>query len=617
MINIEIFREIIIKDLGSLWENVQSEVNQYFNIIDFAIIEYRKNYHKLVKPKEDFLNDPLNIPEIYKLLYSVKEYNFNYFNRNQVTQNYNHFEHAYIIKENLLSQLEPIIKRVENFRIEKFPKILDKQGMFEIKEKFITYNFENYGLFHYSNYVDIINGIAYHEKYYVILPNLLRCLLENLLHDIFSYSLEIAYKELFFDKTRSKIRDFSQLIELLNMLRVNEFKAYIKDIINENSITILKEIKKIGNYSVHDVIRKIPRSYVNEIQDKTDLILQSLLISFQKLKQIKISIDPDRQALIKEKLGIKKKEKRKEIPKQPKKVVKIRKNENKEKKIIQELFDYFIVLFNHFEEVEKPKNNNEYKNNRNYLYFKYKLKKSGKNEYYDADDLKHKIVDATDKLKRYLVKLGYYNYSDVKELIKGYYLKLPVSGIRIEQNKISIHKSKEQLLEDPTNMKSCLKYFIYELESLANEKDVQLNNVFSIKEYKNTFSIKLDDSSIAYMKNIYRLLKHKLSLNDFLERALYNFIISFQSNVLEAEELSFLNALLEYNWMRENNSKTEKNILSITLDPQISEKLHKISQYSGVNSQVIIEFGLKDELNAYNFSNESRDYDFLSLFIDK
>ncbi len=307
---IEKFRKIIKDQLGDLWEEIHREVNEYFNSIDFAIIEYRNNYHKLEKPKVDFINDPLNVPEISKLLFSIKENNFNFFDRNQVTQTYNHYEHAYFIKDELLPLLKPAIKRVEDFRIEYFPKLVVNQIIHEPLEEFIKYNFEDYGLLHYNNYIKVINGSAYHENYYVILPNLLRCLMENLLHDIFSISLDNNHKEFFFDESRGKIRDFSQLIELLNILRGNEYKAYIKDTINENSITILKEIKKIGNYSVHDVIRKVPKSYANEIKDRIDLILQPLLVSYQKLKEKNISINPERQLLIREKLGILKKEKK-------------------------------------------------------------------------------------------------------------------------------------------------------------------------------------------------------------------------------------------------------------------------------------------------------------------
>lgn len=117
---IEEFRKIIKNELGNLWEVVQREVNEYFNIIDFANITYRKNYSKLNKPEKDFFNDPLNIPEIYKLLFSIKENNFNYFNSDSITKNYDHYEHGYFIRDNLLVQLETIVKRVESFRIDNF-----------------------------------------------------------------------------------------------------------------------------------------------------------------------------------------------------------------------------------------------------------------------------------------------------------------------------------------------------------------------------------------------------------------------------------------------------------------------------------------------------------------
>lgn len=56
------------------------------------------------------------------------------------------------------------------------------------EKKFIVQDFVKFGLIHYSSYLDIINSIAYDEKFYVILPNLLRTLFENLLNDIFSTS---------------------------------------------------------------------------------------------------------------------------------------------------------------------------------------------------------------------------------------------------------------------------------------------------------------------------------------------------------------------------------------------------------------------------------------------
>ena len=146
MIIIDEFRNIIKNELGNLWEIIQREVYEYFNIIDFANISFRKNYHKLNKPDKDFFNDPLNLPEIYTLLYSIKENNFNLFNDNSNTKNYNHYKHGYFIRDNLLNPLEPIIKRVKDFRIDNFSKLLDIQKRVRINGKFITNNFKDYEL---------------------------------------------------------------------------------------------------------------------------------------------------------------------------------------------------------------------------------------------------------------------------------------------------------------------------------------------------------------------------------------------------------------------------------------------------------------------------------------
>ena len=228
MLIIEEFRKIIEIELGNLWEMVHREVNEYFNVIDFAKITYRKNYSRLNKPERDFLNDPLNIPEIYHLLYSIKENNFNYFNKDSVTKNYNHYQHGYSIRDNLLIHLEPIVTRIESFRIENFNRILENQNKSELKKNLIIYNFQDYGLKHYDSYINIINGIAYHKDFYVILPNLLRCVFENLLYDIFQTSLNKKHTQFFFLKSQARARDFSQLIALLNILKDKDFQPYHK-----------------------------------------------------------------------------------------------------------------------------------------------------------------------------------------------------------------------------------------------------------------------------------------------------------------------------------------------------------------------------------------------------
>lgn len=290
MLIIEEFRKIIKNELGNLWEVVQREVNEYFNIIDFANITYRKNYNKLNKPEKDFLNDPLNIPEIYKLLYFIKENNFDYFDRNSITKNYNHYEHGYFIRDDLLIQLEPILKRVESFRIDNFNKISKNQKKFEIKDKFITYDFKDYGLMYYNSYINIINGIAFHEDFYIILPNLLRCLFENLLYDIFQTALDKKHTEFFFLKSQSRARDFSQLIVLLNILKNRDFKPYHKDSLNQSIIDVLKEIQIFGNWTVHQILRQVDKDFADQWEQKINRVLLALLVFYKKIQDKALEI---------------------------------------------------------------------------------------------------------------------------------------------------------------------------------------------------------------------------------------------------------------------------------------------------------------------------------------
>lgn len=314
MLIIEEFRKIIKNELGNLWEVVQREVNEYFNIIVFADITYRKNYNKLNKPEKDFLNDPLNIPEIYKLLYFIKENNFDYFDRNSITKNYNHYEHGYFIRDNLLIQLEPILKRVESFRIDTFNKILENQKKFEIKDKFIAYDLKDYGLMYYDSYINIINGIAYHEDFYIILLNLLRCLFENLLYDIFQKVIDKKHTEFFFLKSQSRARDFSQLIALLNILKDRDFKPYHKDSLNQNVINVLKEIQMFGNWTIHQILRQVDKDFALQWEQKINRVLLILLVFYNKIQDETLEItDQDTLLKIKKALNLEKSIEQEEI----------------------------------------------------------------------------------------------------------------------------------------------------------------------------------------------------------------------------------------------------------------------------------------------------------------
>ncbi len=290
MLILEEFRKIIEYELGDLWEEVQREVNEYFDIIDFADISYRKNYIKLNKPSKEFLSDPLNIPEIYKLLYLIKENNFIYFSSDSITKDYNHYKHGYFIRDEILNKLELIVERVDSFRIENFNRILENQKKFEVKKKFIIHDFQDYGLKHYDSYINIINGIAYHEDFYIILPNLLRCVFENLLYDIFQTVLNKKHTEFFFLRSQTRARDFSQLIALLNILKDKDFKPYHNNSLNQSVIDVLKEIQKFGNWTVHQILRQVDKDFADQREQKINRVLLALLVFYKKIQDKNLEI---------------------------------------------------------------------------------------------------------------------------------------------------------------------------------------------------------------------------------------------------------------------------------------------------------------------------------------
>ena len=173
------------------------------------------------------------------------------------------------------------------------------------KDMYINFSFSKYDLSHYDSFIDLLNKSSFFDDFYRLFPVLLRCLFENLLYDIYVSSLHNSHKELYFLKDKNRARDFSQLIHLLNLLKDIEFKPYIRDLINQKTIEILTEIQKMGNYTVHDVIRKVTKEFPLEWKERINLILETLLISYKKLKNINLKIDNDeREEKIKDKLGI-------------------------------------------------------------------------------------------------------------------------------------------------------------------------------------------------------------------------------------------------------------------------------------------------------------------------
>jgi len=216
-------------------------------------------------------------------------------------------------------------------------KYKNKEELLVPETKFIKQDFIKFGIVHYDSYIYIINRIANDKELYTILPNLLRTLFENILNDIFSTSLNDKHKNLYFSFKFNRIADFSILISLLNQLSNNEYKDRIRSHINEKVIVILTKIKENGNLSVHELLRNITFSDVSFIQDETDLALEALLTSYNKLKDANIEIEDNRLKIIEDKIGLRKKE-------QQNKKLKSKSNKNSKKSFYKSVKKLFSKL---------------------------------------------------------------------------------------------------------------------------------------------------------------------------------------------------------------------------------------------------------------------------------
>jgi len=319
---IEDYRKILLRRIKDYhWNDIQIEIKSFFDEIQRANFPRQDCLNKFVVSKTEILEkfsltqekliDPLYLDRIYKLLEYIKEINFECFPNNWFTNKYHHHNHAYNIKR-LLEVIEDNLEELIKFKADKFDLLIESQHGekdFQTKEKFIDLNFKDYELSYYNSYIDLINGIAYHPDFYMILPHLLRSLFENILHDIFSQSLDDSHKDMYYQTRNTRRRDFSRLISLLVHLIKQEYAPYIDLKITPDMIKIMEKIREIGNFSIHDIIEKITTSFAEEWRDKIRITLTPLLISYHKLKGKNIKIDPQREYVIKKELGIIKKDK--------------------------------------------------------------------------------------------------------------------------------------------------------------------------------------------------------------------------------------------------------------------------------------------------------------------
>ncbi len=143
---------------------------------------------------------------------------------------------------------------------------------------FIEKDFSTYGLPEFDKFKDLINICAYDDKLSRILPYLLRNLFENLIYYILRDGLDTRHTPLFFDVSKSRSRDLSELIAILNILKDDStFKKFHKNTITNRTIEYLGKVRKDGNIDVHEIITQIKSDYANSKKEEINLILESLL----------------------------------------------------------------------------------------------------------------------------------------------------------------------------------------------------------------------------------------------------------------------------------------------------------------------------------------------------
>ena len=314
-----------IKEAGGLYlKQLYEEIEEYFQMVP-RIYNYTIRT-ELDLPKHvilhkfnllDNLYDPLYLPELLELTTYIKENNFEYFDSRWNTYGYYHHTHGYKLKE-LISKLKPLSDKILLARNQKLDQTIknvlksDNERIVKSSKLFITEVLDKYDLVELENYKNLINEAAYNKHFYKLLPILLRTLFENLLWIIYRDSLNKKHIELYFNKYKSRVRDFSELIKLLDILKDKDFNPYCKNIINQGTIDFLNKIKQIGNWSVHEVLEQIDPNFADEKKDATNRVLNALIVLYKSIKNKEILINEENITKIRDKLHLKS-EKEKEI----------------------------------------------------------------------------------------------------------------------------------------------------------------------------------------------------------------------------------------------------------------------------------------------------------------
>lgn len=110
-------------------------------------------------------------------------------------------------------------------------------------------------------------------------------------------------KFLYFDKNSGHARDLALLIELFDCLAKNEIKV-VGVAIPGDIVPLLKEIKKFGNYTAHDIVDKMALFDKKITGKEIKLIIDHLLAIFEKIPETPISLEAGRLQEIIKQLGI-------------------------------------------------------------------------------------------------------------------------------------------------------------------------------------------------------------------------------------------------------------------------------------------------------------------------
>ncbi len=295
--------------VNEIYEYFQMLPNIYDNKVKNRLNNYKGTIFKQYSLDPEKLKDPLYLPEILKLAFYIVNNNRELFSHDWNTHSYYHHDRNDVIL-NLTEHLEPISERIKLARLEKFEKSIAKlkketsELVLTEEDKYISISFSEYDLLHYDDYLSLINKSALFNDFYKLIPSQLRCLFENLLYDIFSKSLHNNHKDLYFSKDQRKARNFVKLIDLLDFLKDLEFKEYLREKITKDTIRLLEEIREKGNFTVHDIMDKVTRKYIDDWKEEISLILKPLLVCYKELKGKEIRLEKGREIKLKKKWGM-------------------------------------------------------------------------------------------------------------------------------------------------------------------------------------------------------------------------------------------------------------------------------------------------------------------------